>query len=161
MNRITHTQKTGHSQGGWAAEILTLTDVLGKRVRFLLLPSNHYDTVNVASLIHGLSFDALLADKGIDTNWIVEEIRTLRATICISQRPQRKEPLAFDEEKQKRLHLVENFFGRLKDFPRIFLPTDKIVLSFAKKLHARAAGKNQAVLRYSGWDFNLKHLVFD
>ena len=43
-------------------------------MRFVLLPGNRYDTVGVAPLIHGLSFDALLADKAFDSNWIIEEM---------------------------------------------------------------------------------------
>ena len=78
-------------------------------MRFVLLPGNRYDTVGVAPLIQGLSFDALLADKAFDSNWIVEEMNTRGATICISQRPQRKEPLEIDEEMYKWRHLKFRF----------------------------------------------------
>jgi transposase len=108
-------------------------------VRFVLLPGNRYDTVGVAPLIHGLSFDALLADKAFDSNWIVEEMNARGATICISQRPQRKEPLEIDEEMYKWRHLVENFFCDLKDFRRIALRTDKTDTSFAAIINVCAA----------------------
>ncbi len=45
---------------------------------------------------HGLSFDVLLADKALDSNWGVAEMNRRGATICISQRSQRKEPLQVD-----------------------------------------------------------------
>lgn len=118
---------------------MALTDALGNLVRFVLLPGNRYDTVGVAPLIHGLSFDALLADKAFDSNWIIEEVNTRGATICISQRPQRKEPLVIDEEMSKWRHLVENFFCDLKDFRRIALRTDKTGLSFVAMINACAA----------------------
>ena len=108
-------------------------------MRFVLLPGNRYDTVGVAPLIHGLSFDALLADKAFDSNWIVEEMNARGATICISQRPQRKEPLEIDEEMYKWRHLVENFFCDLKDFRRIALRTDKTDTSFAAIINVCAA----------------------
>ena len=108
-------------------------------MRFVLLPGNRYDTVGVAPLISGLSFDALLADKAFDSNWIIEEMNTRGTTICISQRPQRKEPLAIDEEMYKWRHLVENFFCDLKDFRRIALRTDKTDISFAAIINACAA----------------------
>ena len=108
-------------------------------MRFVLLPGNRYDTVGVAPLINGLSFDALLADKAFDSNWIIDEVNERGATICISQRPQRKEPLAIDEEMYKWRHLVENFFCNLKDFRRIALRTDKTDTSFAAIINACAA----------------------
>ena len=95
---------------------MALTDALGNLVRFVLLPGNRYDTVGVAPLIQGLSFDALLADKAFDSNWIIEEMNARGTTICISQRPQRKEPLEIDEEMYKWRHLVENFFQKIKDY---------------------------------------------
>ena len=108
-------------------------------MRFVLLPGNRDDTVGVAPLIHGLSFDALLADKAFDSNWMIEEMNARGTTICMSQRPQRKEPLEIDEEMYKWRHLVENFFCDLKDFRRIALRTDKTDISFAAFINACAA----------------------
>jgi len=118
---------------------LALTDALGNLVRFVLLPGNRYDTVGVAPLINGMSFDALLADKAFDSNWIIDEMNERGATICISQRPQRKSPLVIDEEMYKWRHLVENFFCNLKDFRRIALRTDKTDLSYGAIINACAA----------------------
>lgn len=108
-------------------------------MRFVLLPGNRYDTVGVAPLINGLSFDALLADKAFDSNWIIDEMNERGATLCISQRPQRKEPLAIDEEMYKWRHLIGNFFCDLKDFRRIALRTDKTDTSFAAIINVCAA----------------------
>jgi len=74
-------------------------------VRFVLLPGNRYDTIGVEPLIRGLKFDALLADKAFDANWIIDEINERGAVICISQRPQRKEPLVIDEVMYEWRHL--------------------------------------------------------
>lgn len=108
-------------------------------MRFVLLPGNRYDTVGVAPLINGLSFDALLTDKAFDSNRIIDEMNERGATLCISQRPQRKEPLAIDEEMYKWRHLIENFFCDLKDFRRIALRTDKTDTSFAAIINVCAA----------------------
>jgi transposase len=78
-----------------------LTDALGNLVRFLLLPGHRYDTVGVAPLISDLEFDALVADKAFDANWIIDELNERGAKIVISQRPQRVAPLAIDEEMYK------------------------------------------------------------
>lgn len=118
---------------------MALTDALGNLVRFVLLPGNRYDTVGVEPLIHGLSFDALLADKAFDSNWIIDEMNERGALICISQRPQRLEPLEIDEEMYKWRHLIENFFCKLKDFRRIALRSDKTDTSFSAMIYACAA----------------------
>ena len=83
------------------AKILALTDALGNLVRFELLPGNRYDTIGVAPLIEGIDFDALLADKAFDANWIVEELDQRGAKVVISQRPKRLKPLSIDAEMCK------------------------------------------------------------
>ena len=118
---------------------MALTDALGNLVRFVLLPGNRYDTIGVEPLIRGGKFDALLADKAFDANWIIDEVNERGALICISQRPQRKEPLEIDEAMYQWRHLVENFFCSLTDFRRIAMRSDKTDTSFSAMIHACAA----------------------
>jgi len=59
-------------------KILALTDALGNLVRFVLLPGQRFDTVGVPSLIEGLAFDALIADKAFDSNAIYRRSRCPR-----------------------------------------------------------------------------------
>jgi transposase len=108
-------------------------------VRFVLLPGNRYDTIGVEPLIRGVEFDALLADKAFDSNWIIDEMNERGALICISQRPQRKEPLEIDEVMCEWRHLVENFICNLNDFRRIATRSDKTDTSFSAMIHACAA----------------------
>ena len=114
-------------------------DALGNLVRFVLLPGNRYDTVGVAPLIQGIEFGAFLADKAFDSNWIIAELNARGATICISQRPQRKEPMDIDLEMYKWRHLVENFFCDLKDFKRIATRSDKTDTVFSAMIYAASA----------------------
>lgn len=111
-------------------KILALTDALGNPVRFELLPGNRYDTIGVAPLIDGIEFGGLLADKAFDSNWIIEDLHERGAVICISQRPQRKQPLRIDLELYKARHLIENFFCKLKEFKRIAMRACKTDKSF-------------------------------
>jgi len=108
-------------------------------VRFILLPGHRYDTVGVAPLIRGLRFDALLADKAFDSNWIIDALNDRGALICISQRPQRKKSLEIDEHMYRWRHLVENFFCKLKEFKRIAMRSDRTDTSFAAMISACAA----------------------
>ena len=120
-------------------KILALTDALGRLVRFVLLPGQRHDTVGVAPLIEELSFGGLIADKAFDANWIIDEMNRRGAKICIAQHPNRKTPLAIDLEIYKSRHLIENFFGKLKEFKRIALRADKTDTSFEAMIYATAA----------------------
>lgn len=89
-----------------------------------------------------LAFEALLADKAFDSNWIIEERNERGAKIVISQRPQRKEPPAIDGEIYQWRHLIENFFGKLKDYKAIALRSEKTDRTFKSIIHACAAVLN-------------------
>ena len=104
-------------------KILALTDALGNLVRFVLLPGQRFDTVGVPPLIEGLAFDALIADKAFDSNAIIADL----------------DARGVNEEMYKWRHLIENFFGKLKEFKRIATRADKTNQSFASMIHLTAA----------------------
>ena len=112
---------------------------MGTLVRFRLLPGNRYDTIGVTPLIEGIEFGALLADKAFDANWIIEELNERGTTICISQWPQRKEPLDIDLEVYKGRHLIENFFCKIKEFKAIALRCEKTDRNFNSMIYVCAA----------------------
>ena len=120
-------------------KILALTDGLGNLVRFLLLPGQRHDTVGVPPLIEDIEFGGLIADKAFDSNWIIQDLNERKAQVVISQRPQRLHPLNIDAEIYKWRHLVENFFGKLKEFKRIAMRSDKTDESFKAMIYACAA----------------------
>ncbi len=80
-------------------------------MRFVLLPGQRYGTGGVAQRIAGIEFEGLIAGKAFDSNWIIAELNARGAKLVISQRPQRRLPLAIDEELDKSRHFIENFFG--------------------------------------------------
>lgn len=107
-------------------------------MRFELLPGQRYDTVGVAPLIDGVAFGGLIADKAFDANWIIADLDARGAQVVISQRPQRIAPRQIDAELYKWRHLIENFFGKLKEFKRIALRACKTDASFAAMIYAAA-----------------------
>ena len=108
-------------------------------MRFVLLPGHRFDTVGVAPLIKGVSFDALLADKAFDSNLLVEEVNERGELVGIAQHPRRTKPLVIDAELYKCRHLIENFFMKLKEFKRIAMRAEKTDTSFAAMIYAVAA----------------------
>ena len=120
-------------------KILALTDALGNLVRFELLPGQRFDTVGVPPLIKGLAFGALIADKAFDSNWLIADLDTRGAKAVIAQHPRRAKPLALDHEMYKWRHLIENFFGKLKEFKRIAMRSDKTDSSFEAMIYLATA----------------------
>ena len=120
-------------------KILALTDGLGNLVRFVLLPGQRYDTIGVAPLIENIEFGGLIADKAFDSNWIIEAMNERGAQIVISQHPRRTQPIEIDAEIYKWRHLIENFFGKLKEFKRIAMRSDKTDESFEAMIYVCSA----------------------
>ena len=120
-------------------KILALTDAFGNLVCFVLLPGQRFDTVGVAPLIDGVSFGALIADKAFDSNTIIADLDARGAKVVIAQHPRRAKPLVIDAEMYKWRHLIENFFGKIKEFKRIAMRADKTDQSFAAIIHLAAA----------------------
>jgi transposase len=112
---------------------------LGNLVSFELLPGQRHDTIGVASLIDTTTFGGLIADKAFDVNWIVEELDRRGSEIVVSQHPNRRAPRKIDAEVYKWRHLIENFFGKLKEFKRIAMRACKTDNSFSALIYACAA----------------------
>ena len=116
-------------------KILALTDALGNLVRFVLLPGHRHDTKGLATLIEGITFGDLIADKAFDADWIIDEMNRRGARIVIAQMPRRKAPLDIDKEVYKWRHLIENFFCKLKEFKRVAMCSDKTDESFTAMIY--------------------------
>ena len=108
-------------------------------MRFVLLPGHRFDTAGVAPQIDDIEFGGLIAGKAFDSNWIIEDMNERKAKIVISQHPRRAKPLDIDMEVYKWRHLIENFFGKLKEFKRIALRSEKTDTSFAAMIYLASA----------------------
>ena len=110
---------------------MALVDALGNLVKFLLLPGQAHDMKGVAPLIEGVSFDALLADKAFDTDWLLQDVDARGATAVISPKANRKIQREYDEEIYKWRHLMESYFSKVKEFRGIATRYDKTDCSYA------------------------------
>ena len=83
----TQNQAIGRSRGGLTTKIVALVDALGNLADFVLLPGQAHDMKGVEPLIDGVAFDALLADKAFDADWLLTELDARGASAII--RPKR------------------------------------------------------------------------
>ena len=120
-------------------KIVALVDALGNLVRFHLLPGQRHDSIGVAPLIEGLSFDALLADKAFDINWIRAELDERGAVAVIPCKADRKTVIPWDKEMYRWRHLIENYFAKIKEFRAIATRYDKTDTSYAATWNLAAA----------------------
>ena len=90
-------------------------------------------------MIDGLAFDALIADKAYDADWLRQALDERGIEAIIPARAGRKAPADHDAEMYKWRHLVENFFQKLKESKRIAMRADKTDQSFAAMINIAAA----------------------
>ena len=110
---------------------MALVDALGNLVRFLLLPGQAHDVKGVAPLIKDLSFDALLADKAFDADWLLQDLDQRGAAAVIPPKANRKTKRYYDADVYKWRHLVENYFAKVKEFRGVATRYDKTDCSYA------------------------------
>ena len=129
----------GRSRGGLTTKTVALEDARGNLVRFLLLPGQAHDRKGVAPLIRGVSFNALLADKAFDADWLVQDLEQRASTAVIAPKANRKIQRDYDVEVYKWRHLMENHFAKIKEFRGIATRYDKTDCSYAACWNLAAA----------------------
>ena len=117
---------------------MALVDALGNLFDFVLLPGQAHDLKGVAPLIENVAFDALLADKAFDADWLLSELDARGASAVIPPKANRKIQREFDRHAYKWRHLVENFFAKIKEFRAIATRYEKTACSYAANWHLAA-----------------------
>ena len=62
-----------------STKILALCDALGNLLKFALMPGQRHDSKGVEEMIRNQKFEALLADKAFDVQWLIAIASTRRA----------------------------------------------------------------------------------
>jgi len=83
-------------------------DAHGKPVRAQLTAGTVADCFQAVPLLEGLDAKALLADRGYDTNAILEYTQERGITAVIPPKCNRKVQREYDKDLYKLRHLVEN-----------------------------------------------------
>ena len=112
-------------------------DAHGMPIRVLVTSGTTADCTQAGKLIEGLTAENLLADKGYDTDAIIEQAIKQGMKAQIPPKRNRKEQRDYDKELYKLRHLVENAFLHLKRWRGIATRYAKCTASFLAAAHIR------------------------
>jgi transposase len=120
----------GRSRGGFTTKVHALVDALGNPLKFILTSGQRHDITEADSLVQDLENTMLLADKGYDSNALVEQLEGQQCIPVIPPKKNRKHKRDYDNHVYKERHLIECFFGKIKHFRRVFSRFDKTATAF-------------------------------
>ena len=115
------------------------TDALGHPVRLVLTAGQVNDATQADLLLEGVQTEHVIADKGYDTERVLEKIGELEAIAVIPPRSNRKVQRDYDRELYKERNLIERTFNKLKRFRRIATRYDRKAIYFKSFLYLAAS----------------------
>ena len=98
---------------------------LGEPIDFRLTPGEAADCTQALELLGDRRAEAVLADRGYDTDAIVEHIRRSGAKAVIPPKSNRKRRRRYDKALYKLRNRIERCFSQLKQFRRLATRYDK------------------------------------
>lgn len=99
-----------------------LTDALGRPLRFVVSAGQVNDCTQADRLLENLETGHVIADKGYDSERVLEKVKELGAIAVIPPRSNRKEQRDYYRRLYKERNLIERAFDKLKRFRRIVPP---------------------------------------
>jgi len=94
------------------------------------MPGQAHDLRETRALLQDLQAGHLLADRAFDADWLRNDMLARGITPVIPPKSNRKFPAEFDKETYKWRHLVEKYFGKLKENRGIAMRSCKTDQSF-------------------------------
>ena len=107
-------RRYGPHKRGLNTKIHLAVDTLGMPVRVIATEGPRADCKEAIPLIQNLPCKALLADRGYDSDEIIECAKNSGIQSVFPPKKNRKVQRKYDENLYKKRHLVENAFLRLK-----------------------------------------------
>ena len=132
-------RKSGHEphKRGLNSKIHLAVDAHGMPVRVFITQGTTADCTQADRLIEGIDADYLLADRGYDSDTIIEQARKQDMEAVIPPKRNRRTQRFYDKELYKLRHLVENAFLHLKRWRGIATRYAKNTASFLAAVQIR------------------------
>lgn len=130
MNGGGDDQALGRSRGGFGTKVHLAVDSLGNPVTVHLSPGQEADCTHAPTLLAGQHPQAVIADKGYDTDAVVAAVEATGAEAVIPPKRNRVEPRAYDAVLYKERNVVERCVNRLKQCRRVATRYEKTARNF-------------------------------
>lgn len=104
-------------------------------MRLILSAGQIADIECATNLIADIQTDAVIADKGYDSDALVQCIQASGAQAVIPPRSNRNELRFYDTHLYKDRNLIERFFARIKHFRRVATRYEKLARNYMAFLH--------------------------
>ncbi len=114
-------------------------DANGQPIRFILTGGQAGDSPQGIPLLTGIKANYVIADRGYDSNKILNFVQGQGAVAVIPPRSNRRVIRMYDKEVYKQRNLIERAFNKLKNWRRIATRYDRRSLYFMAALHLAAA----------------------
>ncbi len=133
-----HEEGLGRSRGGFSSKIHLLVDAIGFPLKFILTGGERHDVSQAESLLAPFHFDAVIADKGYDSDPLRDLLAAQQVEVLIHSLRHRKQPLDYDRLRYRKRNIVERFINRIKWYRLIFARYEKLARRFMAFLHFAA-----------------------
>jgi transposase len=111
-------------------KIHAVVDALANPVALSLTPGQAADITQAEPLLEGLEPQAVIADKGYDSDKLVETLEAREIEPVIPPKANRKEPRDCDFALERERNLVERFFNKINHYRAIATRFDKLASTF-------------------------------
>ncbi len=122
-----------------STKIHMTTDANGQPIRLILTGGQAADSPQGIPLLSGIKANYVIADKGYDSDAILDFVEAQGAIAVIPPRSNRRVIRTYDKEVYKERNLIERAFNKLKQWRRIATRYDRRSLYFLAALHLAAA----------------------
>ena len=122
---------------GLNTKVHLAVDAHGMPLRVVVTEGTRADCTEAEGLIDGFAMTHLLADKGYDSDAIVDKVEAQGAKAVIPPRKNRRKSRGYDKALYKLRHLVENAFLHLKRWRGIATRYAKNLSSFVAAIQIR------------------------
>jgi transposase len=125
----------GRSRGGFTTKVHAAVDALGNPLRFILTSGQRADITQAEPLVTGFKPQAVIGDKGFDSDAFIAYIEALEAEAVIPSKKNRIIQREIDTNLYADRNKIERFFNRIKHYRRIATRYEKTARNYLAFLH--------------------------
>jgi len=134
------------TKGGSNSKLHLVVDEHGMPIRLLITPGTDADCTHAGMLLEDLTAKQLIADKGYDSDAIIDLTTDQGMQVQIPPRKHRKTPRPYDTTLYRLHHRIENTFLHLKRWRGIATRYTKRSASFLAAVQIRCIALWAAIL---------------